>query len=416
MSDPSESSLVVSAVRTSTVSGMNRRARDRSHNKVTSLRREVAKMAPAVELRHVSKRFSDVAVLKQIDLAVNRGEILALLGPSGSGKSTILNLIAGFFPPDEGTILLDGVPVDGIPTHRRNLGMVFQNYSLFPHLTIFDNVAFGLTVRKQSQSEIKERVTRALDLVRLADLAGRFPAQLSGGQQQRIAVARALVVNPRVLLCDEPLSNLDAKLRKEMQVELKRIQRETKTTMIYVTHDQEEAVTLADRVGLLRAGRLEQLADPHTVFEFPQTRFAAEFMGYTNVFPGRVVGSAEHGATVHLERGPQVAVDAKGLASTGPVTVCVREERVRIEPMDATPIDQSQGGLLLDEAGDSIVVGTVDDLAYTGMSFVVFVRHRDQMILRVRLPIQDMDVRRITIGSTVRLVLPRDHMRVVVGD
>jgi len=368
----------------------------------------------AVELRGVSKQFGEVRVLRELNLAVQRGEILALLGPSGSGKSTVLNLIAGFFPPDEGHILLDGELVDAVPTYRRNLGMVFQSYSLFPHMNVFDNVAFGLTVRRLSPEAVRERVSRALDLVRLQHLAERFPAQLSGGQQQRIAVARALVVNPRVLLCDEPLSNLDAKLRKELQVELRRIQRDTGITMIYVTHDQEEAVTLADRIGLLDNGTLEQLGDPHTVFEFPRTRFVAEFMGYANVFVGEIVGRRSDHIMIQLEDGPQLLADAPVSSDdSSRVAVCIREERIGVGPTD-TSSDPS-AGLALDSIGHSVVLGRIETITYTGLSLMLVVRHSDRLAVRVRLPIHDFATSPYAVGSSVRLTLPRQHLRVIPG-
>src|SRR5438445_3989575 len=242
-----------------------------------------------VELATVSKLYGETAAVDNVSLTVHEGEFFALLGPSGSGKSTLLRLVAGFIRPTQGTIRIGGEPVGHIPPSHRQIGMVFQSYALFPHLNVFRNVAFGLEVRKTSREEIGRRVSDALALVQLTGLEYRRPSQLSGGQQQRVALARALVIRPKVLLLDEPLGALDRRLRAEMQVELRQIQRRVGITTIFVTHDQEEALTLSDRVALMRAGRIVQLGTPHEVYDHPVSTFAATFLGDSNFLPGTSV-------------------------------------------------------------------------------------------------------------------------------
>ena len=239
-----------------------------------------------VDIQHVTKRYGTFAALDNVTITFNDGEFFGLLGPSGSGKTTLLRSIAGFIMPDEGNILFDGEQVENVPVHRRAIGMVFQSYALFPHLTIEENIGFGLDVRHTAREDIKKRVAEMLALVRLTGLEARYPRQLSGGQQQRVAMARALITKPKVLLLDEPLGALDRRLRQEMQVELKDIQRETGITAIFVTHDQEEALTLSDRVAIIDQGRLVQVDAPQTVYERPANIFAANFLGDANVFRG----------------------------------------------------------------------------------------------------------------------------------
>jgi ABC-type Fe3+/spermidine/putrescine transport system ATPase subunit len=239
-------------------------------------------MTHDVELRAVTKRFDEAVAVDAVDLAVRTGEFLSLLGPSGCGKTTTLRLIAGFEQPDEGAILIDGVDVAGLPPYKRDVNTVFQSYALFPHLTVLDNVAYGLKQRRLDRTERRKQALEALDLVRLQGFAERKPRQLSGGQQQRVALARALVMQPKVLLLDEPLGALDLKVRRELQIELKRIQHEVGITFVYVTHDQEEALSMSDRVAVMRAGRIEQLGVPTEIYDTPATRFVADFIGETN--------------------------------------------------------------------------------------------------------------------------------------
>ena len=248
---------------------------------------------PVVEFKSIAKSFQRQKVLEGFDLSIKEGEFLTLLGPSGCGKTTLLRLLAGFESPDAGEIVLDGIRVNEVPPHLRAVNTVFQSYALFPHLSVSDNVAFGLRMKKVAKARIAERVAQALAAVQLADFGGRKPGQLSGGQQQRVALARALVNRPRVLLLDEPLSALDYKLRRAMQVELKALQRQLGITFVFVTHDQEEALSLSDRVVVMRAGVIEQLGGPREIYEQPASRFVAEFVGESNLLEGVVSGRVD---------------------------------------------------------------------------------------------------------------------------
>ena len=275
-----------------------------------------------LSIRRVLKRFGPRPVLRGITLDVASGEFLTILGESGSGKTTLLRLIAGFERLDGGEILMDGARLDPIPAHQRQVNTVFQSYAIFPHLSVFENVAYGLRAKNAPKSEIPDRVTQALAMVKMSDFAQSAPSRLSGGQQQRVALARALVNRPRVLLLDEPLSALDANLRRQMQTELKSLQREVGITFIFVTHDQEEAMALSDRVALLRAGHLEQIAGPREIYGEPATAYAAEFIGQTNLLRAEVRdGIASAGAVVWRTFGP-----------SGKVTYSLRPECIRLVP------------------------------------------------------------------------------------
>jgi len=243
----------------------------------------------ALTIEDVSKSFGSTPVLDGVHVDVEAGELVSLLGPSGCGKTTTLNVVAGFLPADSGRVLLAGADVTAVPPYRRDTAVVFQNYALFPHLRVRDNVAYGLRARKLPAAEVTERVQEALTLMDIAGLADRYPGQLSGGQQQRVAVARAVAVRPRVLLMDEPLSNLDAKLRQEIRLELRALQQRLEQAVLFVTHDQEEALSISDRIAVLNSGRVEQVGSPSEVFERPRTVFVADFMGVENIFPGEVV-------------------------------------------------------------------------------------------------------------------------------
>ncbi len=243
-----------------------------------------------VRLAGLRKTFGTTVAVEQFDLDVNEGEVIALLGPSGCGKTTVMRMIAGITEPDSGEVHLGDRRVDGLPPERRNVGLVFQSYALFPHLTVFKNVGFGLRMRSLAANEIQRRVRDALALVDLAALGGRYPRELSGGQQQRVALARALVVEPEVLLLDEPLSNLDAKLREHLREDLRALQQRLGITAVYVTHDQSEAMALADRVILMRAGRIVETGEPRQLYRSPRHRFTAEFLGQTNLLPGKAEG------------------------------------------------------------------------------------------------------------------------------
>jgi spermidine/putrescine ABC transporter ATP-binding subunit len=244
-----------------------------------------------VDVSRVTKRYGTLAALDEVSIGFEDGEFFGLLGPSGSGKTTLLRAIAGFIAPDSGSISFDGERVENVAVHRRGIGMVFQSYALFPHLTVAENIAFGLDVRGVARQDAAKRVEEMLRLVRLPGLGTRYPRQLSGGQQQRVALARALITRPKVLLLDEPLGALDRRLRQEMQVELRDIQRRSRVTAIFVTHDQEEALTLSDRIAIINEGRLIQIGKPGDVYELPQSVFAAQFLGDANVFHGRREGN-----------------------------------------------------------------------------------------------------------------------------
>ncbi|GAB4267926.1 spermidine/putrescine ABC transporter ATP-binding protein PotA [Deferrisoma sp.] len=286
---------------------------------------------PVVELRGVTKRFGPKTVVDGVELAVEPGEFLTLLGPSGCGKTTILRMIAGFERPTEGRVRIAGEDVTDLPPQRRAVNTVFQNYALFPHLTVWENVAFGLRARGAPAREIRERVAEALEVVRLTGLERRRPHQLSGGQQQRVAIARAVVNRPRCLLLDEPLNALDQKLRREMQVELKRLQRGLGIAFVFVTHDQEEALSMSDRVVVLREGRVEQVGTPREVYENPANRFVAGFVGEANLLEARIeeVGAAGVWGRIGTVRVP--VVPGRPVAPGERVWIVVRPEDVRVE-------------------------------------------------------------------------------------
>lgn len=281
-----------------------------------------------IEIRGVSKRYGDMLAVDDVSIDIRRGEFLTLLGPSGCGKTTTLNMIAGFVTPTKGAIAIRGRPVTDLPPFERDTSMVFQSYALFPHMTVFDNVAFGLRMRKVTADEVRQRVGEALDKVHLTGLDRRFPRQLSGGQQQRVALARAIVTRPAVLLLDEPLSNLDLKLREAMRLELKSLQRDLGITSVYVTHDQGEALAMSDRVAVMNQGRVEQLGTPDDVYEAPASLFAASFVGATNLLHGTVKEADASGVTVELPGGGVVrARPGSGLARGDSATVSIRPEK-----------------------------------------------------------------------------------------
>jgi putative spermidine/putrescine transport system ATP-binding protein len=308
--------------------------------------------APAVvELRGVSMSYGPVRVLDSLDLSARRGEMIALLGPSGSGKTTIVRILAGFLPPTAGQVLLNGRDVTHLAPHRRGVGVVFQSYALFPHMTVEENVNYPLKVRRVGRAQIERRTAEMLELVRLGDFAASRPRQLSGGQQQRVALARALAMGPDVLLLDEPLSNLDANLRRDVGEEIRRLQRTTETTAIMVTHDRHEAFAMADRIAVLRDGRIVQLGTPHEIYRRPTGRFMAEFVGQANLLPGRVITSAD--ATVTVDCG-FVKVAVLGRASAGDeALVLVRPEDVAIlRPDEPDP--------------DNVIMARVEESFYYG--------------------------------------------------
>ncbi|OBJ99257.1 ABC transporter ATP-binding protein [Mycolicibacterium fortuitum] len=292
--------------------------------------------APVIEIDHVTKRFGDYVAVAEADFSIASGEFFSMLGPSGCGKTTTLRMIAGFESPTEGAIRLEGVDVSRVPPHKRNVNTVFQHYALFPHMTVWDNVAYGPRSRKKSAKksadEIKRSVDELLEIVRLTDFAKRKPGQLSGGQQQRVALARALVNYPSALLLDEPLGALDLKLRHAMQFELKRIQREVGITFIYVTHDQEEALTMSDRIAVMNNGNVEQIGSPTEIYDRPATVFVASFIGQANLWPGRQTGRTNRdfvevdvlGTTLKAKPGDTT------IEPGGHATLMIRPERVRV--------------------------------------------------------------------------------------
>ena len=298
-----------------------------------------ARRSLELRLEDVSKRFGTVTALERSDLTVEPGLLLSLLGPSGCGKTTTLRIIAGFEAPDTGRVVIDGRDMSLLPPNRRGLGMVFQNYSLFPHMTVGENIAFGLKMARTDAAEIRRRVGEMLDLVHLPGHEERFPHQLSGGQQQRVALARSLVTDPSVLLLDEPLGALDKNLRENMQFELRRIQQTLGTTTILVTHDQEEALTLSDRVVVMNEGRILQVGTPNDIYESPRTRFVSEFLGTSNLFEGHIEsrnGDSFRNFTVRFgDRAVVLSVTAGDDVAEGPATMAVRPEK--ITPSDHRP-------------------------------------------------------------------------------
>ncbi|HPU83853.1 MAG TPA: ABC transporter ATP-binding protein [Candidatus Latescibacteria bacterium] len=320
----------------------------------------------SVQLEGVTKTFGNARAVDRVTLNIGRGELFFLLGPSGCGKTTLLRMIAGFYQADEGRILFDGRDMTGVPPHKRNTGMVFQNYALWPHLSVAENVAYGLDVRKVPVTQKHERVMRALEMVRMDSLAGRSPNQLSGGQQQRVALARALVIEPEAVLLDEPLSNLDAKLRLEMREEIRRIHDELGLTMIYVTHDQKEALSMADRLAVMNRGRIEQTGAPREVYVTPENVFVAGFIGETNLFPGTLLpgGSSDEDLQVDTSYGVLRVARKSSTAAPGRVSVSVRPEAISVRGTE----EELSGGVLR---------GIVQSIIYLGDTEQYVVRLAD---------------------------------------
>jgi spermidine/putrescine transport system ATP-binding protein len=312
-----------------------------------------------VQLRELTKRFEDVTAVDGINATVNGGEFFSMLGPSGCGKTTTLRMIAGFERPSSGEIVLDGTDVAQVPPHERNVHTVFQSYALFPHLDVYGNIAFGLRRQKVSRDDERRRVEQAIELVQLSGLAARRPRQLSGGQQQRVALARALVLRPAVLLLDEPLGALDAKIRKSLRVELKALQEEVGITFVFVTHDQEEALSMSDRVAVMSDGRIEQIGTPAEVYEDPSTVFVADFLGVSNLMDAQATGSPGDVCTVRVGEFTMRA-GCGDVKARGPVKIVARPERV----------------LLLEHGSsqENCLPGMVERTVYVGSSVQVMVR------------------------------------------
>jgi spermidine/putrescine transport system ATP-binding protein len=360
-----------------------------------------------VKLVDVVKRFGDAVVVDHIDLEVRAGEFFSLLGPSGCGKTTTLRMIGGFEAPTSGIIELQGQDVTWLPPYKRNVNTVFQNYALFPHLTIYENVAFGLRRKGVKDNEVKSRVTDMLRLVELAGFETRRPTQISGGQAQRVALARALINKPAVLLLDEPLGALDLKLRKQMQVELKRIQQEVGITFIYVTHDQEEAMTMSDRIAVMNNGRYEQLAEPEVLYERPTTRFVAGFLGVSNLLPGAVEETDGAYAAVRLADETRIRAPRALVGDTANVSVGVRPEKIRLHDAETEA-----------PAGHNHMSGVVRDASYLGVSTQYLVDARGG----AQIMVYEQNVERATKaelwapGEAVRLSWSPDHTFVVADD
>jgi putative spermidine/putrescine transport system ATP-binding protein len=289
----------------------------------------------ALTLDRVAKSYDETPVVRQVSLAVAEGEFVSLLGPSGCGKTTILRMVAGLITPNEGRILIGADDVTRLPPNKRGIGLVFQSYALFPHLTVNENIAFGLRRRRVAGAELERRVKDALALVRLDSYGARYPRELSGGQQQRVAIARAIAPEPRVLLFDEPLSNLDAQLRDEMQIELKRLQRSLGVTTLFVTHDQGEALSMSDRVGVMAHGIIQQYGSPEDIYHRPVTAFVASFIGKPNRLHGVVVARRGEGGLIRLGEGVEIAAASVAQAEGARVEVIIRQEAVRLRPCDA---------------------------------------------------------------------------------
>ena len=327
---------------------------------------------PAIELHGVVKEFRShgevVTAVRDLDVAIAEGEFFSLLGPSGCGKTTTMRVVAGFEEPTAGTVYLHGTDVTNVPPHKRDVNMVFQSYALFPHMTVFDNVAFGLRRKNTPKKEVTDRVTDILDVVGLDGYAKRRPRQLSGGQQQRVALARALVNRPRALLLDEPLGALDLKLRQAMQIELKRIQREVGITFVYVTHDQGEALTMSDRIAVMNEGVIEQLAAPRDIYEHPKTRFVAGFIGTSNLLSGTVASTdpATGGAVIDLGDGGRIVVPAAHKQPGDELEITVRPEKITLVAAGADASDTAPPA----RAGqhDCALRGTVTEVVYLGTS------------------------------------------------
>jgi spermidine/putrescine transport system ATP-binding protein len=292
-----------------------------------------------ISVEHVSKHYGDFVAVQDVSFEIRRGEFFSMLGPSGCGKTTMLRMIAGFEDVTSGSLKLDGVEQVGVPPYRRHVNTVFQNYALFPHLSVFDNVAFGPRIRQEDRAQLDRRVREMLEVVRLADFAKRMPSQLSGGQRQRVALARALVNKPSALLLDEPLSALDAELRRQMQIELKRIQRDVGITFVFVTHDQEEALTMSDRIAVMSKGKLEQVGTPEQIYDEPETAFVARFIGNANLIPVVVEGATDGVASLRLPGGRlgEVATGGRSFAPGAQALLMIRPERLEVTSQEPPP-------------------------------------------------------------------------------
>jgi len=363
-----------------------------------------------VHLSQVTKRFGKVLAMDQISLAVHSGEVVALLGPSGCGKTTTMRTIAGLETPNAGNIYIAQHDMQGIPSHKRAVGMVFQDYALFPHLSIQDNIAFGLKMRKVASTTVRSRVHDVLKLVHLADLPGieqRYPHQLSGGQRQRVALARSLVTAPQVLLLDEPFGALDKKLRESMQVEVRLLQQQLGITTIFVTHDQEEALTLADRIAVMRDGRIEQMGTPHEVYESPRSLFVADFIGVSNFFSGNVEAEYEGGLLLRTVHGMPIWFKPplrQPLAVGDTVQLALRPEKVTMLPCDDTAMPYAP-------------FATVQHIVYLGTVTHYYTRTMQGEEIIIYAQNQDMGHRSpVAVGDVMSLSWKPEHLLVLEAD
>jgi putative spermidine/putrescine transport system ATP-binding protein len=357
---------------------------------------------PVLEFRSVTKRFGDILAVDRVSLTLGHGEFLTFLGPSGSGKTTTLMMVAGLQSPSGGEILMRGEPLVPLPPYRRNIGMVFQQYALFPHMTAAANVAFPLEMRGMRKAEIRRRVDDVLRLVGLPDMGKRMPSQLSGGQQQRVALARAIVFEPPLLLMDEPLGALDRKLREQMQIELSRLHRELSMTVLYVTHDQEEALTMSDRIAVFRNGRIDQVGTPRDLYEHPANRFVAGFLGESSFFPGVVQATVDGVAVVKTMHGLLRGRHAAGVAPHAAAVIAVRPERVVLGDKVVAP--------------DNVIAGTIKDLIYLGQSCKSVIRLADNSEIVALQQAAVFERQSLTIGDTVRASWSSSDCTVLPGE
>jgi ABC-type Fe3+/spermidine/putrescine transport system ATPase subunit len=356
---------------------------------------------PMVQFKGILKRFGQVTAVEKMDFDIEEGSLVTLLGPSGCGKTTLLRMVAGLEEPTEGDILIKGKRINDTPIHKRNLGMIFQNYALFPHKTIFDNVAFGLRYRNVSKEEIRTKVTRALEMVRLPGVEARMPSQLSGGQQQRIAMARAIVIEPDVLLMDEPLSALDENLREEMRREVDNLQQMLGVTTIFVTHDQREALSMSDKILVMRAGQKQQEGSPEAVYNEPANHFVADFLGHSNFIPGKVVDVGDDRIQVEIETGDLLFAENKGGFANGDrVEMIVRAQR-----FDAFPKTEFQP-----TEGMNHFEGRIKDRSYMGGEVSYFIEVGDDREIHI---ISMMRTRLYEVGETVSVQVAPHHCHLI---
>ena len=359
------------------------------------------KKQPIVQFKGIFKRFGNVVAVEKMDFDIEEGSLVTLLGPSGCGKTTLLRMVAGLEEPTEGDIFIKGIRINDTPIHKRNLGMIFQNYALFPHKTIFDNVAFGLKYRDVSKEEIKEKVTQALEMVRLPGVDNRMPSQLSGGQQQRIAMARAIVIEPDVLLMDEPLSALDENLREEMRREVDNLQQMLGVTTIFVTHDQREALSMSDKILVMKDGRKQQEGSPEAVYNEPANHFVADFLGHSNFIQGAVVDVDDHRVNVKIETGDVLFAENKGRFTKGDKVEMI----VRAQRFDAFPRDEFKPA-----EGMNHFQGRIKDRSYMGGEVSYFIELGGEREIHV---ISMMRTRIYDIGEEVSVQVSPHHCHLI---